>query len=106
MSLVTGRYVSTLLITHDINVDFLFEWMFPRKKIPNYMMHVCIKSKTKDRKHENKTGLVSQKYYTNQKLIALLFLNEIIFEVIKKIGLNVAHGLFMGRLLIMDGQCL
>ena len=44
------------------------------------MINVCTKYKTKDMKHENKIRLASQKYYTNQKSIARLFLNENYFQ--------------------------
>ena len=73
---MTGRYVGTLVITHDINVDFLLEQMFPNQESLNCMMNVCTKMQNKTEDRENKIGLASQKYYTNKKLIAPLSSNE------------------------------
>ena len=51
------------------------------------MMNVCIKKAVQDRKNETKIGLVSQKYYTNQKSFAYLsFEVKIIFEFIKNLS--------------------
>ena len=72
MSLVIERYVSSLVITHYINVDFLLKQMFSRQESLNCMMNVCIKMQNKTEDKENK----NQKYYTNQKSIANLFSNE------------------------------
>ena len=69
------------------------------------MKNVCTKCKTKDKKHRNKIGLVYQKYCTNQKSINHSFLDKkIIFGFIIRFGPSVACGLFMDRLLIIDGQ--